>query len=345
MSKTYRHLYEQVYDFANLMAAHRRATKGKRYRPDVLSFSEALGENLVALQQDLRSMSWQHGPYQSRIVHEKKRRLIHTAPFRDRVVHQALCAVFAPLFEETFIADSYACRKGKGTHAALDRLTAFLRKEGSDYVLSGDFSKFFASIPHGLIMREIEWRIGDARMVEALRRVLASYGEAARGDSFGLRGLPLGNLTSQWFANMAGNCLDQYVKHELRCSRYIRYMDNWLLLSESKSRLREWLCKIRRLSTEIGLAINPKTQIIKATDGIPFLGLRVWPDHRKVLRENITRGRRRLRAQLDDIEGGRVSPEDVLDSMRSWFAHLAHADTYGLRREIWKIASPALAGG
>ena len=345
MPKTYKHLYEQVTGFSALLAAYERARKGKRYRPDVLEFSARLGENLLGLQHELRSMAWRPGAYRTLVVQEKKRRQIHIAPFRDRVVHQALCAVFAPLFEETFISDSYACRLGKGTHAALDRLTAFLRKSDAAFVLSGDFSQFFSSIPHGLVMREVEWRIMDARMIETLERVLASFESEFRGnDGFAPRGLPIGNLTSQWFANMVGNCLDQHVKHELKCKRYIRYMDNWLLLSDSKEELRGWLGEIERLSAEIGLVINPKTQIIKTADGVPFLGFRVWSDHRKVLRENVTRGRRRLRAQLRQVAAGTKAPEVAMEELRSWFAHLEHGDTYRLRRSLWQTAKPTLGG-
>ncbi len=345
MPKTYKHLYNQVTGFGALLAAYERARKGKRYRSDVLEFSARLGENLLALQDELQSMAWRPGPYRTLVVHEKKRRQIHIAPFRDRVVHQALCAVFAPLFEETFISDSYACRPGKGTHAALDRLTSFLRKSDVAFVLSGDFSQFFASIPHGLVMRELEWRIADARMIEILWRVLSSFESDFNGeDGFAPRGIPIGNLTSQWFANMVGNCLDQHVKHELKCRRYIRYMDNWLLLSDSKRELQMWLGEIERLSAGIGLVINPKTQIVRAKDGVPFLGFRVWHDHRKVLRENVTRGRRRLRAQLRQVAAGAKSKQVALDELRSWFAHLEHGDTYRLRQSLWQIARPTLGG-
>jgi len=343
MSRTYKHLFERVCDFSNLYLAWQRARKGKRYRPDVLAFSADVGGELLRLQAELRELAWRPGGYQIKIVREPKRREIRVAPFRDRIVHQALCAVIAPLFEATWIHDSYACRVGKGSHAAVDRLTAFLRKSGSHYVLKGDLRKYFDSIPHGLVMRELEWRIADGRVLELCRRILASYKSGFPGPpGFGPRGLPIGNLTSQWFANIVGNRLDQFVKHDLGCRRYIRYMDDWLLLGPDKGVLRGWRSCIERFVEELGLVVNPKTQIIPAGRGVPFLGFRVWADHRRVLRPNVVAGRRRLRRAIRRMLAGEEDPERILASLRSWYAHLRHADTYRLRCSLWKEFGPAL---
>jgi len=299
---------------------------------------------LLQLQQEIREVAWQPGGYRSKVVRDPKRRTIFIAPFRDRVVHQALCHVIAPLFEETFIYDTYACRKGKGSHAAVDRLTCFLRKSGSTYVLKGDLKKYFDSIPHGLVMRELEWRIADGAVLELLRRIVASYESDFDGQpEFGPRGIPIGNLTSQWFANIVGGCLDQYVKHELGCKMYIRYMDDFLLMSDSKAQLREWLDGIRGLLDSVGLVLNPKTRIIRAKDGVPFLGYRVWANHRRVLRPNVVRGRRRMRRWLEDVQAGKMDPLDAVGRLRSWFAHLGHANTYQLRRALWAEAKVVLA--
>jgi len=343
MSRIYRDLHEQVYNFEALYWAWERARQGKRYREDVLRFSGRLGENLLQLQTELRELTWQSGAYRERVIWEPKQRVIHIAPFRDRIVHQALCAVIAPLFEATFIYDSYACRVGKGSHAAVNRLTHFLRKQGSAYVLCGDLRKYFDSIPHGLIMRELEWRIADADVLTLLRRVLASHTSNFVGPpGFGPRGVPIGNLTSQWFANIVGNCLDQHVKHELKCQKYLRYMDNWLLIGESKEQLRTWLVEIERLLAGLGLVLNPKTQIVRAADGVPFLGYRVWAEHRQILRANVVRGRRRMRGQLAAIQCGELTSCEAVTSLRSWFAHLEHADSYRLRLAIWREARPIL---
>jgi retron-type reverse transcriptase len=345
MAKTYKHLHEQVYNFGALYEAWERARRGKRYRDDVLAFGARLGENLLTLENELRDLTWQPGAYRQQIIWSPKLRLIHVAPFRDRIVHQSLCAVVAPLFEETFIYDSYACRAGKGSHAAVDRLTQFLRQDGSSYVLKGDLRKFFDSIPHGLIMRELEWRIADGAVLELLRRVLASYQTDFQGpEGFGLRGVPIGNLTSQWFANIVGNCLDQHVKHELKCRRYVRYMDDFLLISDDKAQLRVWLKEIERLLANLGLVLNPKTAIMPTRLGVPFLGYRVWADHRRVLRPGVVRGRRRMRWQLELVKTGALAGVEAVNRLRSWFTHLKHADTYQLRKQLWGEARSVLEG-
>ncbi len=343
MPKTYNGLHAQVYDFAILYAAWRRARQGKRTRPDVMEFSTRLGENLLELQAELRDLTWRPGEYRQRIVERPKRRIINVAPFRDRVVHQALCAVVTPLFEETFIHDSYACRTGKGSHAAVDRLTTFLRRESSTYVLKGDLSKYFDSIPHGLIMRELEWKIADSAVLELFRQILDGYETDFVGPpGFGPRGVPIGNLTSQWFANIVGNCLDQHVKHVLRCKRYVRYMDDFLLISDSKAELSVWLGEICKLLDSMGLVLNPKTRIVTAKSGVPFLGYRVWADRRRVLRPNVVAGRRRLQVQVRMVEQGDMDGRRAVESLRSWFAHLAHADTHGLRKSLWREAKETL---
>lgn len=345
MARTYSNLYEQICQYGNLYTAYERARKGKRYRSDVLAYSAGLGENLLGLERALRRERWEPGDYRSRMINEPKPRLIRIAPFENRIVHQAFCAVTAPLFEETFIYDSYACREGKGSHAALDRLTAFLRKRGGQYVLKGDLRKFFDSIPHGLVMRELEWRIADTQTLGLARKILGSYQSDFEGQpGFDPRGLPIGNLTSQWFANIVGNCLDQHVKHTLGCKRYLRYMDDWLLIGDSKEQLWTWLREIRALLDGVGLVLNPKTRILRAQDGVPFLGFRVWPTHRRLLRSNLVAGRRRLRWMLEDVRRGDLPGEDAVASLRSWFAHLAHADTDALRRSLWREAKGVLRG-
>ncbi len=343
MPTTYARLYKDICSFEQIYSAYERARLGKRYRQDVLEFSVRLGDNLLKLQGELCSFTWQPGPYREMIVHEPKPRMIRVAPFRDRIVHQALCAVIAPLFEETFLYDSYACRVGKGTHHAVDRLTAFLRKAGGNCILKGDLSKFFDSIPHGLIMRELEWRIADGQVLELCRKILGTYESSFEGPpGFGPRGVPIGNLTSQWFANIVGNILDQYIKHELRCKLYLRYMDDFLLIAVDKDTASRWLHGIQKLLDQTGLVLNPKTRIMPSAQGVPFLGYRIWADHRRVLRDNVVSGHRRMRRDIKNVRAGELDGSVAVDSLRSWFAHLAHADTYSLRKSLWNEARSTL---
>jgi len=192
-------------------------------------------------------------------------------------------------------------------------------------------------------MRELEWRIADQAVLTLLKRALSSYKSDFVDDpGFEPRGIPIGNLTSQWFANIVGNRLDQFIKHDLKCKHYIRYMDDWIMLSDNKNQLWEWLAQIKKMTGEMGLVFNPKTRIYAAREGIPFLGYRVWHDHRRILRKNIVAGRRRLHKQITALEQGEMDPVAVVDSLRSWFAHLSHADSYHLRLQIWREVEPAL---
>ena len=241
MPKRHGDLWRHICTFDNLYLAFERARRGKRYRPDVLRFGARLGENLLDLQKELTSGEWHPGEYQVRVVREPKERIIRVAPFRDRVVHQALCHVVAPVFERGFIYDSYACREGKGTHKALDRLTSFLRRRDSSYVLNADIRKFFDSISHEVLMDAMERTLKDGDLLNALRLILGSYvSEVTVPGLHDPHGIPIGNLTSQWFANIIGNLIDRFAKQTLRCRGFLRYMDNLLFLSGSKALLREY---------------------------------------------------------------------------------------------------------
>jgi retron-type reverse transcriptase len=344
MPITYKHLFQSVCEFENLHAAYQRARRGKRTRADVVDFTASLGENLVSLKQRLQSMEWRPGPYREKVIHEPKERIIRVAPFCDRIVHQSICSAIAPLFEETFIHDTYACRLGKGTLKAIDRLTTYLRRPGTSYVLKLDLRKFFDSIPHGLIMRELEWRIGDAKVLELCRRILASYQTNLEifPEGFGARGIPIGNLTSQWFANIIASRIDYHVKHVLRCRHYARYMDDLVLLGPDKGTVRAWMAALSALIGEMGLMVNPKSCVYPAAGGVPFLGHKVWHDHRRILRPNVVAGRRKMRKLLSLMKGGEVSGKQAMDSLRSWFSHLSHADTYRLRTALWSEAKGTL---
>jgi retron-type reverse transcriptase len=210
--KTYRNLYDRVHNFENLYLAYRKARKGKRGRAEVAEFEFFLEENLVRLQEELATKTYRHGSYRSFPIHEPKQRLISAAPFRDRVVHHALMRVIEPLFERSFVHDSYANRVGKGTHRALDRAQEFARKQR--YVLPCDVKQFFPSIDHGILRRILARRLADRDVMWLVDRILESgvgvLSEAyemvyfAGDDLFAAsrpRGLPIGNLCSQQWAN------------------------------------------------------------------------------------------------------------------------------------------------
>jgi RNA-directed DNA polymerase len=225
-------VYAQLCSWDNLLLAFRRAAKGKRGHPSVATFEHRLEDNLVRLQAELSGGSYRPGPYDNFSIHEPKRRLISAAPFRDRVVHHALCSVTEPLFEATFIADSYANRVGKGTHRALDRVQKLTRRHR--YVLQCDVRQFFPSIDHAVLRDVLSSKIGDGEVLALIDLILTSGRDRGSGNyemvyfpgddllaSLRPRGLPIGNLTSQLWANAYLNPFDHFVKRELHCSGYV----------------------------------------------------------------------------------------------------------------------------
>ena len=249
--KTYRNLYPQITSFENLYWAYRAARKGKRGNLSVAQFERRQEEELFALQDALQEQTYTPGGYHSFYIHEPKRRLISAAPFRDRVVHHALCQVIEPIWERRFISDCYANRIGKGTHRAIDRAQELSRRY--PYVLQCDVRQFFPSIDHAILRRELGRLIGDPQVLWLCDAILDS-GRGVLADEYDMtwypgddllaalrpRGLPIGNLTSQFWANVYLNDLDQFIKRELKCPAYLRYVDDFLLFSESKQQLWDW---------------------------------------------------------------------------------------------------------
>jgi retron-type reverse transcriptase len=250
--KRYKHLFEQVCSFENLHAAAYAALRGKRGKKPAAAFFANLEEELVALRFELLDGTYRHGDYHYFQIHEPKERRVAAAPFRDRVVHHAIVRVVEPLFEARFIEDSFACRKGKGTHAGMRRAAQLARKY--PYALKCDIRKYFANIDHEILSNQLARVIGDQCLLDLMNGILASHSEGSRmiwgDDLFSVRrigrGLPIGNLTSQFWANVYLNALDHFVKHELRCKGYIRYMDDFLLFSHNKVRLKVWGRMVRK---------------------------------------------------------------------------------------------------
>ena len=342
--KRYGNLFETICSFENLVTAAYRARRGKRYRPDVARFHYDLEGQVLALRAELEAGTYTPGPYRAFYIHDPKRRLISAAGFRDRVVHHAVCQVIEPIFERTFIHDSYANRQGKGTHRALDRCTAFARRYR--YALKCDIEKYFPSIDHGILLSLLARKIKCARTLWLLESIIGHANpqeEAARyfpGDDLltpfeRRRGIPIGNLTSQHFANIYLNGFDHFVQDELRPGAYIRFCDDFLVFADDRAwlyalpeRLQDYL-DILRLKTHAR-----KCQVMPTRCGIAFLGWQVYPDHRRVRRSTGVRFPRRLRALQEAYALGYIGLDAVKASVTSWIGHLSHGDTWGLRRTL-----------
>jgi RNA-directed DNA polymerase len=330
--KRHRALWSEITSFENLFLASRKAQKGKRFRENVLAFNANLETELLAIQQGLLTQTYQPGKYRTFEIFEPKPRIIAAAPYRDRIVHHALCNVIVPLFDRSFIYDSYANRTGKGTHRALRRMTEFCRRY--TYVLQCDIRKYFPSIDHeilkGLIRLKLKcpetlWLIDQIIDNGFLPQVHRNY---FPGDDLfvGLRpcGLPIGNLTSQFFANIYLNPLDYYVKETLMVPGYLRYVDDFNCFSNDRDFLAEVRVKIEEyLARQLRLMIHPiKSQLFQTAQGSNFVGFRIFPDRIRVRDDNLRRGRLRLRSARSTA------------SMTSWFAHLRHGNTWRLRQCI-----------
>ncbi|MFC2015813.1 reverse transcriptase domain-containing protein [Chloroflexota bacterium] len=346
--KTYKNLYPRIHDFENLYTAYRLARRGKRGRVAVASFEFDLEGNLLALESELREQCYAPGAYTNFTIHEPKRRLVSAAPFRDRVVHHALYRVIEPIWEPRFIHTSFACRVGKGTHAALDQCHGWVRQYR--YAFHGDVVKYFPSIDHQILRGLLSRRIADRQTMWLVDQILDSgAGIQTRerpviyypGDDLFSplrpRGLPIGNLTSQFWANVHLHEMDKFVKHGLRCRPYLRYMDDFVLFSDDKAQLQAWKAAIREfLGANLRLELHPrKSPVFPVHVGIDFCGFRIYPTHRRLRRSSVRRFVRRFRRQREAYRRGELSLEEMSRSVQSWIAHAAHGDTWRLRRRLF----------
>jgi retron-type reverse transcriptase len=346
MPKTFRHLYPQVWDWDNLLLAYRKARKGKRARMPAATFEFHRESNLIALQEELGQKCYQPGAYHSFYIHEPKLRLISAAPFRDRVVHHALCNVIEPIFERRFIHDSYANRKGKGTHKALDRAQQLARHYR--YALPCDVRQFFPAIDHA-VLRGILGRVIACRDTMALIGKILASGEGVLAEAYDMvyfpgdnllaaarpRGLPIGNLTSQFWANVYLNELDQFVKRQLKVQGYVRYVDDMLFFADDKRTLWRWRAAVIGFLSTLRLTIHEsRAQPRPVTEGLPFLGFIVFPDHRRLKQRKGVLFQRRLKRRIEAYQRGAITLEQLQASVQGWVNHVRYGDTWGLREAI-----------
>jgi hypothetical protein len=337
--------FEEICSFSNLLTAFGKAAKGKRKGLAAAGFEYRMADRLLDLRQDLLQGSYRPGKYTHFFIHEPKKRLISAAPFRDRVVHHALCNVIEPLFEERFIADSYANRINKGTHRAVERLQEFARHH--ETALRLDIVQHFPSIDHEILAGILEPVIANHRAMDLVRKILASGNGAdsvcwqrpfAGDDLLDLcrpRGLPIGNLTSQFWSNCYLHPLDVFVKRELGCRAYLRYVDDCALFSNSTPELWAWKGAIREKLASLRLRFHEhNAQCLPTRCGIPWLGFVVYPDHKRIKARKVVHGTRRLVERFDAWQRGEISFAEFDASVKGWVNHVRYADSWGLRRKV-----------
>lgn len=341
--KRHNNLYPEITDFDNLLKASRKARKGKRFKEQTAMFELNLEKELLLLQRELEDRSYRHGTYRDFYVYDPKKRLISAAPYRDRVVHHALCNIIEPFFDKTFIHDSYACRKHKGTHKAIDRYTAFSRK--NSYVLKCDIQKYFQSIDHEILIDLLSRKIKCSKTLWLIREIVSTRRDHTQNNFFPgddlftpyyrNKGIPIGNLTSQFFANVYLNGFDHFIKQELKCRHYIRYVDDFVVFDNDKQRLHEVKKKMVEYLTGLRLKLHQKKcRIYQVDEGVDFLGFRVFPTHRLLKKQNALHMRRKLKKMTREIRENRISTEKMRQSINSWISHAKHGDTWHLRQKI-----------
>ncbi|MBF8249644.1 MAG: RNA-directed polymerase [Candidatus Levybacteria bacterium] len=321
--------YLELISLSNLFQAWSEFRKGKAKRLDVQEFERNLEDNLFELHQRLQNKTYRHGNYCSFYVHDPKQRHIHKASVMDRVVHHLLYTFLYKLFDRVFIYDSYSCRLKKGTHKGLKRLEVFTRKVSQNYTvdcwaLKCDIKQFFASVDHKVLLSLLKKKIKDEDIIWLLKQIIYSF-NSDKGEG---KGMPLGNLTSQVFANIYLNELDQFMKHKLKAKYYIRYADDFMFLSKNKESLQENIDKLRQfLNNKLQLELHPNKIILRKLEwGIDFLGYVVLPYY-IVPR---TKTKRRIFKKLKE----KVVLENFNQSMQSYLGYLGHANSFEITQEL-----------
>lgn len=332
-------LYSQICDYKNLELAFQKARKGKTLKLYVIEFEQHLKENLQILQVELFFQTYKPRPLETFILRDPKTRKISKSDFRDRIIHHAICNIIESLFEKSFIFDSYANRIGKGTLKAVERFTHFARIVSRGYtrpcfVLKADIRHYFETVDHAILLGVLSKKIQDQRLLWLIQVILSNHQTEKLG-----KGMPLGNLTSQFFANVFLNELDQFVKHKLRAEHYIRYVDDFVILDSSKERLIEYKSKIDLfLREKLDLNLHPdKSKILRLEHSVGFLGLRIFPCHKRIQKRNIRRFDKKFRRLHTLYQNGHIEREKVLEHFEGWLSYISHANTFKYRKHLVRM--------
>jgi len=336
-------IFNKIISIENLYNAWEEFKKGKRHKTDVIEFEYNLENNLFKLHWQLKNGYYKHGAYQKFNVHDPKPRVIHKATVTDRVVHHAIFSILCPIYDKTFNYDSYSCRINKGTHKAVKRLEKFTQNVSRNYrkscfILKCDISKFFASIDHSILKKLIIQKIRDKKALTLISKIIDSFSSTPN------KGLPLGNLTSQLFANIYLNELDQYIKHQLKIKYYIRYTDDFVLVSDNREFLRKIIPKIDQfLKQKLILFLHPQKIIIrKSNQGIDFLGYIVLPHHTKLRTKTKNRMFKKIKNKYKEYKFNKTTYSSLNQSLQSYYGMLMHCRGNRLKNQLNKIISNVL---
>jgi len=329
-------LFDQLCHYDNLYWAYWKVRKGKTQRKYVLDFEEKLQENLLRLQHELQTQVYRPLPLQTFILRDPKTRKINKSDFRDRVVHHALCNIIEPIFEKKFIYDSYANRLGKGTLKAVERFDYFKQKVSQNntqtcFVLKADIQHYFETVDHTILLSILRKHIKDTKVMQLIEVIVENHYACTPG-----KGMPLGNLTSQFFANVYLNELDQFVKHTLKAQCYIRYVDDFILLSDTRTVLELYQQRIQFfLQQRLSLNLHPdKSRIITLEQGVHFLGFRIFNHHRLIRKKNVRKFSHKLTQLHEWYKEGLIDREQAIGVLQGWLAFCSHAHMYKYTRKL-----------
>ena len=328
--------FTQIASLESLSKAHRKALIGKRNSHSATAINYRFMSELLQIQHELVSEQYKPMDYRRRIIREPKVRMIEAPAFRDRIVHHAMHGVLSPFYERFFIRDSYACRPDKGIHRAMARVQHFLRSEPNSYVCKIDISKYYPSVNHAKLRELLRRKIDDPRLLRLLDVIIDSSDSGDEHDYLfpsdsnyhtkGRRGIPIGNLTSQLFANIYLHEADMFAKQVLHTKFYIRYMDDILLFHQNKQVLQEWQRKLTTfLYDELYLTVNPrKVRIYPSRLGVDFVGYIMYPHSKRVRASSLRRFRRKFHRYVRGYHSGAVSQERLENMVNAWSAHVRH---------------------
>lgn len=326
--KRYGNLFEEIVSFDNFLLAARKSFRGKKHKNAALAFNFNMENEIIVLQEELKSKTYTPCDLEIFYIREPKVRKIGAAEFRDCVVHHAICNILEPFFEKSYINHSYACRKGKGTHRAVKQAQIYCRQYS--YFLKCDINKYFESIDHQVLKKMLRNRFKDPELLWLLDIIIDNGSESEKG-------IPIGNLTSQHFANFYLDKLDHYIKDVLRVKGYLRYMDDFILYGDEKKELHLLKSVISDfLSETLRLQLKEKGCFIAPCgSGVPFLGFRIFPGIIRMRNENKRRWLKKLRLKVKAFELGLIDEEKYTASLRSMTEHIKLANTYHFRRKIF----------
>lgn len=342
--KRYGNLWDSVTSWENLLLAARKARRSKRDRSAVQRFEFGLETELLAIQGELRNATYRPGQFSTHWITRPKPRLISAAPYRDRVVHHALMNVLEPILDRHMHPGSFACRKDKGTHAAADRLQALMHRHR--YFVQCDIRKYFPSIDHeilkGLFRRIVKdrqaiWLMDLVVDCSNVQEPVVHYfpGDALFDPHRRRRGLPIGNLTSQWFANWYLTGLDHLITSHLRVGAYVRYCDDFVLLADDRRQLAQAIDAVRDCLAGLRLRVHEeRIAVSPVRAGARFVGFRIWPTHRMIRKYNIRAFRRRVKALRDAYACGELTWDDIKSRLAGWIGHARQASSARLLRRL-----------